>query len=213
MEGIHMQVFPTYRKVKPEKWARYRYNLTTGLGKNGQRFTGCDAHIALSRQVAAEGMVLLKNNGLLPLKDGTTVALFGVGSLESVYCGGGAGEVYPAYVRSIYDGFLEKAPRIRVYEPVTKFYYDYAVPLINTLGTEEILEEPDVPLSLIHQAAAHAQVAVIVIHRYSTEGKDRLAEKGDFYSTETEQKLVSDVTAAFPHSVAVLNVGGVIDVR
>ena len=74
--------------VKPEKWARYKYNLTTNLGVNGTRLTGCEAHIALSKAVAEEGMVLLENNGLLPLREGTTVALFGVGSLDFVKGGG-----------------------------------------------------------------------------------------------------------------------------
>ena len=69
-------------QVKPRKWSRYDFNLTTPMGENNQPLTGCDAHIALSRKVATEGMVLLENNGTLPLKEGTTVSLFGIGSLD-----------------------------------------------------------------------------------------------------------------------------------
>ena len=156
--------------------------------------------------------VLLENKGVLPLQAGTTVALFGVGTLEYIIGGGGSGRVYPAYVRNIYEGFAEKAPRIGIYEPLTKFYYDYAQQNINHLTDKEILPEPVLPDSLIADAAKAADVAVIVIHRYSGEGWDRSAAKGDFYLTDEEQDLVNRVTASFANSVAVLNVGGMVDV-
>ena len=205
-------------KVKADKWARYRYNLTTNMGADGKRLTGCAEHIALSRNVAAEGMVLLENNGLLPLKEGTAIALFGVGTLEYIQGGGGSGLVFPAYVRNLYEGFREKAPRIRVFEPLSQFYYDYAAPRIaaqeriSVMDVLPVLPEPAIPTELLAEAAEYADVAIIAIHRYSGEGWDRSAKKGDFYLTDEEQKLVDDVTAVFPHSVAVLNVGGMVDV-
>lgn len=44
-----------------EKWNRFYYQPCLVLGENGTRVTGCKEHIELSRQAAAEGMVLLKN--------------------------------------------------------------------------------------------------------------------------------------------------------
>ncbi len=202
---------PRYQ-VKPKKWARYQYNLTTPLGENGQRLSGCPAHIALSRRVAGEGMVLLENNGLLPLKKGTAVSLFGIGSLDYVKGGGGSGQVYCEYIRNIYEGFLCQAPDYSVYEQVSKYYYDYAVPLLPEYDSDRLYDEIELPAELIADAAAHSDVAIITIHRYSREHFDRSGEKGDFYLTDTEQKLVDDVTAAFDHSVVVLNVGGMVDV-
>lgn len=208
-----MNLMRSSYEVKPVKWARYRYNLTTGLGENGERLTNCAAHIALSRRAAGEGMVLLENNGVLPLKQNTTVALFGIGSLDYIKGGGGSGTVNCKYIRNIYEGFMEKAPGISVYEPVTKFYYDYAAPLLGEYGNPFMpIPETDVPTDLIKEAAENADVAVITIRRYSGEGWDRSGEKGDFYLTETEQKMVDAVTEAFEHSVVVLNVGGMIDV-
>ncbi len=201
--------------VKPEKWARYKYNLTTNLGENGKRLTGCEEHIALSKAVAEEGMVLLENNGLLPLQEGTTVALFGVGSLDFVKGGGGSGRVFPAYTRNVYEGFAAKKPRFGIYEPLSQYYYDYALtqceadPRIHNYFA--LVQEREVPVKLMSDAAKNADVAVIVIHRYSGEASDRKAEKGDFYLTDTEQKLVDDVTAVFAHSVVVLNVGAIVD--
>ena len=43
-----------------KKWARALYQPCLPLGRNGQRVTGCEEHILLSRKAAAEGMVLLK---------------------------------------------------------------------------------------------------------------------------------------------------------
>ena len=206
-----MNVTRQSHKVNPKKWNRYRFNLTTPLGAEGKSLTGCAEHIALSRKIATEGMVLLENNGLLPLRSGTKVALFGVGTLEYIKGGGGSGQVYPAYVRNIYEGFAQKVPQVTVYEPLTQFYYDYAAPLVDTLESKQILAEPAVPAELLKNAAESADVAVIVIHRYSGEGWDRSAEKGDFYLTDEEQKLVDDVTAIFDHSVVVLDVGGMVD--
>lgn len=207
-----MNITRKANKVNAEKWSRYKYNLTTGIGENGKRLTGCKEHIALSRKLAGEGMVLLENNGLLPLKPNTTVALFGIGSIDYVKGGGGSGMVYCDYVRNIYEGFMCKAPQISVYEPVTKYYYDYATAHLSEYDGFKLLPEIDVDSALIKDAAKNADVAVITIHRFSKEGWDRSSEKGDFYLTDTEQKMVDDVTAAFEHSVVVLNVGGMIDV-
>ena len=207
-----MNVTRKAQKLRQGKWSRYKYHLTTNIGENGMRLSGSAAHIALSRKVATEGMVLLENNGILPLKEGTTVALFGVGTLEYIKGGGGSGQVYPAYVRNVYEGFQTKAPKIKIFEPLSQFYYDYAAPRVDALDRKEILPEPPIPSTLMAEAAANADVAVILIHRYSGEGWDRSSQKGDFYLTDAEQTLVTEVTEAFPHSVAVLDVGGMVDV-
>ena len=207
-----MDFIRPFEKIKTEKWARYKYNLTSGIGEDGKRVTGCDEHIALSRRVAVEGMVLLENNGVLPIKEGTTVALFGVGSVDYIKGGNGSGMVHPVYIRNIYAGFKSKEPRISVFEPVTKFYFDYANSLLTEQHNAEALPEPEkIPEALICEAAKGADVAVITIHRNSGECYDRTPEKGDFYLTDTEAAMVAEVTAAFRHSVVVLNVGGMID--
>jgi len=50
-------------------------------------------------------MVLLKNEkNLLPLSEGSRVALFGKGSFDYVKGGGGSGDVNTVYVRNLYEG-------------------------------------------------------------------------------------------------------------
>lgn len=207
-----MNIIRANDKVESGKWARYNFNITTALGENGKRVTGSKEHIELSRKVAHEGMVLLENNGILPLKKKIKVALFGIGSIDYVKGGTGSGMVYSEYVRNIYEGFMLKSPNVSVYEPVTKFYYDYCVEKLKENANYGMFAEIEVPQKLIKDAAKQADVAIITIHRNSGEGSDRSSEKGDFYLTDTEQKMVNEVTAAFEHSVAVLDVGGMIDV-
>ena len=48
------------KTMQEPKWQRIQVMPGHGLGENGQRITGCPAHIMLSRRAAAEGMVLLK---------------------------------------------------------------------------------------------------------------------------------------------------------
>lgn len=69
-----------------QKWTRVMYQPNIPLGENGEKVTACKAHIALSKEAAKEGMVLLKNDkNLLPLARGSKVALFG--KAKSLYLG------------------------------------------------------------------------------------------------------------------------------
>ena len=206
-----MNILRKQDQIRSTKWARYRYNLTTNIGENGSRITGCQKHIDLSRKVATEGMVLLENNGLLPLKEGTSVAIFGIGSLNYIKGGGGSGNVYSQYVRNVYEGFSLKAPKISVYEPLTKYYYNYATSENAVFDEQGFYPEIEVPSELVNKAANNADVAIITIHRFSREYFDRFEEKGDFYLSDTEQKMVDEVTKAFKHSVIVLDIGGMMD--
>ena len=67
------------------KWTRALYQPCLPIGKDGKRVTGCAEHIQLSREAAAEGMVLLKNeNSILPFTEGTRLSLFGKASVYYV---------------------------------------------------------------------------------------------------------------------------------
>lgn len=62
------------------------------------------ARTALARQLAAEAMVLLKNEGgLLPLPKGKTVALLGQTQLDTVIGGGGSGASFSEGTLQIRD--------------------------------------------------------------------------------------------------------------
>ncbi|HEX7599880.1 MAG TPA: glycoside hydrolase family 3 C-terminal domain-containing protein, partial [Polyangia bacterium] len=63
----------------------------------GEQFD-VDAHHELARQIAAEGMVLLKNNGILPLKDLSHIAVIGRSAETAHFQGGGSSHINPTRV-------------------------------------------------------------------------------------------------------------------
>ena len=66
-----------------------------------------EKHRALARRAAAEGIVLLKNEGLLPLKTSDPIALFGSGAEKTVKGGIGSGDVNNRENISVYKGIKE----------------------------------------------------------------------------------------------------------
>ena len=100
-----------------ERWARAKYQPVLPIGKDGKRITACKEHIMLSKETAKEGMVLLKNErGVLPLKKGSKIALFGKGTFDYVKGGGGSGDVTVSYTHCLYDGFKQLPDRVELFE-------------------------------------------------------------------------------------------------
>ena len=217
-----------------EKWIRARYQPNLPL-EGDRRVTASPEHIALSRRAAQEGAVLLKNDGnLLPLAPDTRVALFGKGSFDYVKGGGGSGDVTAAYVKNLYDGLKEEG--VSLYEPLSDFYRDYVEKRYEAGDVPGLMAEPELPQGLVDSARGNADVAVIVLSRFSGEGWDRIPiipedtdyvwadevvmpqraqrifPRGDYYLTDTESELVDRVCAVFDRVAVVLNVGGVMDV-
>lgn len=217
-----------------EKWIRARYQPNLPLN-GSQRVTASPEHIALSRRAAQEGAVLLKNDGnLLPLAPDTRVALFGKGSFDYVKGGGGSGDVTAAYIKNLYDGLKEEG--VSLYEPLSDFYRDYVEKRYEAGDVPGLMAEPELPQGLVDSARGNADVAVIVLSRFSGEGWDRIPiipedtdyvwadevvmpqraqrifPRGDYYLTDAESELVDRVCAVFDRVAVVLNVGGVMDV-
>ncbi len=194
------------------KWQRILYQPCIPMGDDGRLVTASPAHIALSRSAAAEGMVLLRNeNRMLPLAEGARIALFGVGSADYVRGGGGSGDVTVPFTHSLIDAVEDaaKARHITVYEPLNTFYRTYVATAYREGKQPGQIPQPSLPEGMLAAAAAAADTAVISICRFSREAWDR--GDSDFYLTEEERTLVEDVTATFPHTVVVLNVGGMVD--
>ena len=180
-----------------------------------------DAHADVARQAAADGMVLLKNAaGTLPLDASQRVALFGNASYDLITGGTGSGDVHAADTVSL-DAGLEAAGAT-LDASLRDGYADHLA------EAKAHQEAPPSPLFLppplpewavgadrIQDAAQTADVAILTLGRRSGEFDDRTVDD-DFRLTDTEQTLIRDVSDAF-HArgkpvVAVLNVGGVVEV-
>ncbi len=217
-----------------EKWARIKYQPNLPLYA-GKRVTASGEHIAVSKEAAKEGMVLLKNDGTLPIAPGARLALFGKGTFDYVKGGGGSGDVNTPYIRNLYDGFKEHADLVSVYEPLADFYRTYVEAQYAAGRVPGMIAEPEIPDELLAGARNFTDTAVISISRFSGEGWDRklagtsgqaaahsedatlqkaqdaLFEKGDFYLSEAEQAMAEKADAAFKHVIVVMNVGGMVD--
>ena len=200
------------------KWQRITFMPGTPLGANGQRLTGCGAHIALSREAAGEGMVLLKNeNELLPLKYGQKIAVFGKAQADYVKGGGGSGDTTVAYVRSLSDGLdvKESEGKVCAFRPLKQFYAaDTARQYAEGIKPGSTVE-PELPEDLLREARAFTDTAVVAICRFSGEGYDRTGEAydGDFYLSREEEAMFRKVLAAFDRVIVVLNTGGMMDTQ
>ena len=219
------------------KWTRINYHPNLPLGSNGTRVTASPDHIRLSRDVAREGMVLLKNEGgVLPLARGAKVALFGKGTFDYVKGGGGSGDVTVPYVHNLSDGMHAYPDRVTVFGETDAFYRAHVAASYAAGRDPGAVEEPELSDALVKRASAFADVAIISISRFSSEGWDRksafdrieshkglwaedaryeltqaMFPKGDFVLTDAEAAIVEKVTAAFDRVVVVLNVGSVFD--
>ena len=218
-----------------DKWTRVKFQPNLPLKESG-RVTASKEHIQLSKEAAREGMVLLKNeNGLLPLAVGSKIALFGKGSFDYVKGGGGSGDVYTAYVRNLYEGLKAQETAVQIYEPLSAFYRTDIRHQYEAGAAPGMTVEPELPAELADGAKAYADIAVVVISRFSGEGWDRSSIEcnnefnpwdnetsmpkiskevfpdGDFYLTSREKAMLSMVKERFDNIVVVLNIGGIID--
>lgn len=199
--------------VKTPNFKGYKYSNKPDL----------DGHAQMVREAAAEGMVLLKNNGNLPMEAKGNIALFGLSAYKSIAGGTGSGNVNKPYIRNISEG-LEAAgftldSRLADFYAKHREYVASQSALGMGGGRNVMLGEAVLPEVAINRAAVQAcaqrnDAAVIVIGRNAGEGDDRRMVD-DFELTDVERALLRDVCNEF-HKVGkkvtvVMNIGGVIE--
>jgi beta-glucosidase len=181
---------------------------------------------ARARHLAARGTVLLRNeHAVLPLAAGTQVALFGRVQADWFAVGfGSGGDVNVPYRTSLLDGMREAAQAadgestggITVDEQLAGIYEEW---IAEHPAVEEAewgqwpRSHPEMPIEdqVVREAAQRSQVAVVSIGRAAGEDRENVLEPGSYYLTDDERTLISQVTAAFEHTVVVLDTGSVVD--
>jgi beta-glucosidase len=150
-----------------------------------------DRHHALARQVAGEGIVLLKNDGILPLKIHKQVAVIGRSAKEAHYQGGGSSHINPTRLDNPYEELQKMAGE-------TELSYAEGYP------SDENFDQ-----ALIDEACENARSADAALLYLSlpatkeSEGYDR----PDLDLTSHQVALIKAVAAVQPNTIVILNNG------
>ena len=152
----------------------------------------CDyeAHHAIAKRAAAEGAVLLKNEGgILPLQQGAKIAVIGAMAKSPRYQGAGSSHINPTGLSQPLDFLLDA-----IYAP----------------GCDDRGDTTDALLDEARAAAEQAEVAVIFAglpDRYESEGFDR----DDMKLPVGHLRMIEAVVSANPHTVVVLLCGSAVE--
>lgn len=184
-------------------------------------------HMRISREVAGECMVLLENDGALPLTE-KKAALFGNGARKTVKGGTGSGDVNTRSNVNIEQGFLNAGFEITTTDwldrqdaRVEKAKADYMAWLRQeaekkgvpefSVSFDHPYQEPE-PEAIVDADMTDASaVAVYVIARNSGEGADRFNAPGDYLLDQKELENIQLVASHYSKTIVILNIGGVMD--
>ena len=183
-------------------------------------------HGKLAKKAASEGIVLLKNEGILPLKKDTAAALLGYGAEKTVKGGIGSGDVNNRKNISIYQGLKEAGVKIVSEDWISDYHNRYEQ--AREAWKEKVLEEAKkvdnpfdayaenpfaMPLGrkVAEEDICEADVVIYVISRISGEGKDRRRVKGDYYLSEREEEDLRYLAEMNKPVILILNAGGPVE--
>lgn len=186
----------------------------------------------LAREAAKEGFVLLKNEGVLPLKN-KKLSLFGAGARLTVKGGSGSGDVRERYSVSIEQGLKNNGVEItntrwldrftQKYEQDKKEFVDKVeaaikdYTLFNVMKMFAKISEFKLAYPVGDEITAddlsdETDTCVYVIARQAGEGDDRKLEKGDYYLSDLELKNIKTCSKHYKNVVVVINCGGMLDI-
>jgi beta-glucosidase len=182
------------------------------------------AHAAITRQSSTEGMVLLKNSGVLPLNGIKTVALFGVNSYDFLSGGLGSGCVNVPYVVDMVQGLENSGMTTTpLLTEIYRNYVNYAKaklkadknPMMWFLNQgQPKLDEIEITKRCVDHEVKLADAAIITIGRQAGEGMDRQID-GEFNLTANERDMIFRVSDAFHAAgkplIVIINSGSVME--
>ncbi len=188
-------------------------------------------HRALARRAAADGIVLLENDGVLPLKP-QRIALFGAGARHTTKGGRGSGDVHERYSVTVEDG-LKNAGFVladskwldrvqKQYESACSEWHRQVSESIKGYGPARTMqmfirigEQPKPqPVTLpveVEDLPDGTDTAIYVLARQAGEGDDRRLEKGQYYLSNVETESLRLLSSRYPKLILVVNAAGVVD--
>lgn len=185
-------------------------------------------HNQIAYKAAVEGIVLLKNDGVLPVKLGK-IALYGAGAEMTTKGGTGSGEVNERHSINILEG-MEKAGFTIT---TKKWIHDYRVVYaegikayektirkkmlrFNTSAIMELLENPykypyGREITPHDVKRSDTDTCIYVVTRQAGEGADRKSDNGDYSLSEIEKKNIKICAQSYKKMIVVINVGSTFD--
>ncbi len=187
-------------------------------------------NIDLAREVASEGFVLLKNEGVLPFTE-KNIALYGPGGRMTVAGGGGSGDMNPRYTVSIEEGLEGAGYTVTTKSWLNRFEKHYnesyaawkesinekakglqnPMAVIGIAAANRFPYPTGVPVQYSDIENSQTNTAVYVLIRQAGEGGDRKNEKGDFRLTDDEVAALRKISEHYKNVLLVINVGGLVD--
>ena len=184
----------------------------------------------LARRVEEEGIVLLENNGVLPLQE-KKIALYGTGSRMTVKGGSGSGDVRERYSVSIEQGLKNAGFEFPTTLWMDRFEEKYNQDIctwrttvenaIRGFGPAKTMQMFNVIASfpkpcpsctpIYPDELTSCSTAIYVISRQAGEGRDRRVEKGDYLLSDIEEDSIKFLRKNYKNLILVINTGGVID--
>lgn len=203
------------KKLSVSKIINYFVGLAqkTGGEIGGDKCVAQDTQ-SLARQLAADGVVLIKNDGMLPLED-CVVSVFGRVQYDYFCVGyGSGGDVKAPYKISLNEG-LKNSTKIKLNDELDEIYKNWCVlnPPDEGFWGHWPLYFDEMPITAddVKKAASKSDAAIVVIGRAAGEDREQKLVKGGFYLTDDETALLDNVTTAFEKTAVVIDAGNVID--
>ena len=185
-------------------------------------------NLEIAYQTACEAMVLLKNDGSLPLAS-KKVALYGPGASMTIKGGTGSGEVNERHSVTILEGLEDRGFEITTKGWIQAFEKQYAdaelaykeekKKRVNLLKPNTIMQmlfdnfRAPVGPAITEQDVENSGTdsCIYVLSRQAGEGGDRKAEKGDLFLTDEEKEAIRFCAEKYPKFLLVINCGSAID--
>ena len=186
------------------------------------------------RDLAVECMVILKNDGALPLKEKGKIALYGNGARATVKGGTGSGDVYVRETINIESGLEREGFTVTTkawidrqeqavkdeQEAYNKATIEAALADGQSLETAQMMlvlnplsPKAIAPITKEDIENSDTDTAVYILARNSGEGKDRSAVEGDYEVSEAEKGALEILAANYEKLIVLLNIGGIIDTK
>ena len=209
-------------------WGGMVMELLTKASYSGEVSEREKRNLEVAYRAACESMVLLKNEGVLPLKT-KKVALYGPGVSRTIKGGTGSGEVNERHSVTILEGMENRGFEVATKQWIKDYEDAYEegeiahkkaqrdiVKLIKSKSFMEMMLKGYTPpagraITEMDIEDSETDTAIYVLSRQAGEGGDRKAEKGDLFITDEERAAIETCVKNYKNFVLVINSGCSID--